>query len=54
MPVLYKDAEAEELDAEMVDYFPTAEGNKDAMATNATGDAQTAACGNTAMDDKML
>jgi len=40
----------EELDAEMEDYFPAAEGGNDTMVTN--GGA--AATGDTAMDDEML
>lgn len=42
----------EELDAEMADYFPTAEGSNDVTAT--TGGVQTTAGGDTAMDDEML
>lgn len=44
----------EELDAEMADYFPTAEGSNDAMATNGAEAAPAAAVGDTAMDDEML
>ena len=45
----------EELDAEMADYFPTAEGSNDAMATNgAAAAAPAVAGGDTAMDDEML
>jgi THO complex subunit 4 len=44
----------EELDAEMADYFPTAEGGNDAMATNGAEAAPVAAAGDTAMDDEML
>lgn len=40
----------EELDAEMADYFPAADGGNDAMVTN--GAAPAAA--DTAMDDEML
>lgn len=42
----------EELDAEMADYFPAAEGGNDAMVTN--GNTTQAASGDTAMDDEML
>ncbi|KAH8731079.1 hypothetical protein GQ44DRAFT_746435 [Phaeosphaeriaceae sp. PMI808] len=42
----------EELDAEMADYFPAADGNTDAMATS--GGAQATVGGDTAMDDEML
>ena len=44
----------EELDAEMADYFPGAEGANDAMATNGAAAAPAAAVGDTAMDDEML
>lgn len=45
----------EELDAEMADYFPSAEGSNDAMATNGAEAAPAAAAGgDTAMDDEML
>ncbi|KAF3043140.1 hypothetical protein E8E12_003879 [Didymella heteroderae] len=44
----------EELDAEMADYFPSAEGSNDAMATNGAEAAPAAAGGDTAMDDEML
>jgi len=44
----------EELDAEMADYFPGAEGGNDAMATNGAAAAPAAAVGDTAMDDEML
>ncbi|KAF1930680.1 uncharacterized protein M421DRAFT_2988 [Didymella exigua CBS 183.55] len=44
----------EELDAEMADYFPTADGSNDAMATNSVGAAPAAVGGDTAMDDEML
>jgi THO complex subunit 4 len=43
----------EELDAEMADYFPAAEGANDAMVTNG-GNAGQAAAADTAMDDEML
>lgn len=43
----------EELDAEMADYFPAAEGSNDAITT-ATNGAQATAGGDTAMDDEML
>jgi THO complex subunit 4 len=43
----------EELDAEMEDYFPTAEGANDAMVTNGTAPPANAG-GDTAMDDEML
>ena len=43
----------EELDAEMADYFPTADGGNDAMVTNGGATGQ-AASGDTAMDDEML
>ncbi|KAF1970316.1 hypothetical protein BU23DRAFT_214226 [Bimuria novae-zelandiae CBS 107.79] len=42
----------EELDAEMEDYFPAAEGGNDAMVTN--GDAPQAAGGDTMEEDQML
>lgn len=42
----------EELDAEMEDYFPAAEGGNVAGVTN--GNAGAAAGGDTAMDDEML
>jgi THO complex subunit 4 len=43
----------EELDAEMADYFPVAEGNTEALPTG--GEAfQATASGDTAMDDEML
>jgi hypothetical protein len=54
MPVLYKNAEVKEMDTEMADYFPTTEGNNDAMATNGTEGAQTTVDGDTAMDDEVL
>lgn len=44
----------EELDAEMADYFPTAEGSNDAMVSNGAEAAPAAAGGDTAMDDEML
>jgi THO complex subunit 4 len=45
----------EELDAEMADYFPAADGNTDAVATGGADVAQTTtAVGDTAMDDEML
>jgi THO complex subunit 4 len=44
----------EELDAEMADYFPAADGNNDAMATNGADTVQATAGGDTAMDDEML
>ncbi|KAH7414432.1 hypothetical protein DE146DRAFT_35228 [Phaeosphaeria sp. MPI-PUGE-AT-0046c] len=44
----------EELDAEMVDYWPVGEGNTDAMAAGTTDGAQATAVGDTAMDDEML
>lgn len=44
----------EELDAEMADYFPSADGGNDAMATNGAGAAPAAAGGDTAMDDEDL
>ncbi|KAF2995844.1 hypothetical protein E8E13_002892 [Curvularia kusanoi] len=44
----------EELDAEMADYFPSAEGGNDAMAANGAAAAPAAAGGDTAMDDEML
>ena len=44
----------EELDAEMADYFPSAEGSNDAMATNGAEAVPAAAGGDTAMDDEML
>lgn len=44
----------EELDAEMADYFPSAEGSNDAMAANGAAAAPVAAVGDTAMDDEML
>ncbi|KAJ4301895.1 RNA-binding RNA annealing protein [Kalmusia sp. IMI 367209] len=42
----------EELDAEMEDYFPAAEGGNDAMVTN--GDVPQAAGGDTMEEDQML
>lgn len=42
----------EELDAEMEDYFPAAEGGNDAMVTN--GEAPQAAAGDTMEEDQML
>lgn len=44
----------EELDAEMADYFPTADGGNDAMVSNGADAAPAAAGGDTAMDDEML
>lgn len=44
----------EELDAEMADYFPGAEGSNDATATNGAAAAPAVAGGDTAMDDEML
>jgi THO complex subunit 4 len=44
----------EELDAEMADYFPSAEGGNDAMAASGVEAAPAAAGGDTAMDDEML
>lgn len=44
----------EELDAEMADYFPTADGNNDALAANGAQAAPAAAGADTAMDDEML
>jgi THO complex subunit 4 len=44
----------EELDAEMADYFPAGEGNAEAAAVGGAEGAQTAAVGDTAMDDEML
>jgi THO complex subunit 4 len=45
----------EELDAEMADYFPAADGNTDAAAAGSADVAQaTTAVGDTAMDDEML
>jgi THO complex subunit 4 len=44
----------EELDAEMADYFPTAEGGNDAMASNGAEAPQTTVVADTAMDDEML
>ena len=44
----------EELDAEMADYFPGAEGGNDVMATGGAAAAPAAAVGDTAMDDEML
>jgi THO complex subunit 4 len=44
----------EELDAEMADYFPTAEGSNDAMVSNGAEAAPAPAGGDTAMDDEML
>ncbi|XPS74909.1 RNA-binding RNA annealing protein [Ascochyta lentis] len=44
----------EELDAEMADYFPTADGSNDAMVSNGAEAAPAAAGGDTAMDDEML
>jgi THO complex subunit 4 len=45
----------EELDAEMADYFPAADGNADATAAVSADAVQTTtAVGDTAMDDEML
>ncbi|KZM28192.1 RNA-binding RNA annealing protein [Ascochyta rabiei] len=44
----------EELDAEMADYFPTAEGGNDVMVSNGAEAAPAVAGGDTAMDDEML
>lgn len=44
----------EELDAEMADYFPVAEGGNDAIIATGTDGAQATAGGDTAMDDEML
>lgn len=44
----------EELDAEMADYFPTADGSNDAIVSNGAAAAPAAAGGDTAMDDEML
>jgi THO complex subunit 4 len=44
----------EELDAEMADYFPAGEGNAEVTAVGGAEGAQTAAVGDTAMDDEML
>jgi THO complex subunit 4 len=44
----------EELDAEMADYFPAAEGGNDAVIATGTDGAQATAGGDTAMDDEML
>jgi THO complex subunit 4 len=38
----------------MADYFPSAEGSNDVMATNGAEAAPAAAGGDTAMDDEML
>lgn len=53
-PERQKKKTTEELDAEMADYFPTAEGNNSAMETNGASGAPAAAGGDTAMDDEML
>lgn len=44
----------EELDAEMANYFPTADGSNDAMAANGAEAAPAAAVADTVMDDEML